>query len=357
MTELSKFIVSPDNSIRQLIAFIDRNEKGIALVVDKDQKLLGTITDGDIRRALLEGQSLDEPVSKLIAKKFQPSYPKPVTARLGTQRAELLQLMQDRAVRQVPLLDANGRVSDLVTLAELMPDKFLPLQAVIMAGGSGTRMRPLTEDLPKPMLPVGDRPLMEVIIEQLRQSGIGRVNITTHYLPEKITDYFGNGENFGVELNYVSEDRPLGTAGSLGLIDWPEETLLVINGDILTKVNFRAMRTYHQEHSADITVGVRKYEIQVPYGVVECEDQRVCRLREKPSLSFFVNAGIYMLEPRVNQYIANGQHCDMTDLIERLIQKGRPVISFPIVEYWLDIGEPSDYARAQADVKDGGINI
>jgi dTDP-glucose pyrophosphorylase len=357
MTELSKFIVSPDNSIREVIAFIDRNEKGIALVVDKEQKLLGTITDGDIRRVLLEGQSLDEPVSKIIARKFKSSYPKPVTARLGTQRTDLLQLMQERAVRQVPLLDATGRVVELVTLDELMPDTFLPLQAVIMAGGSGTRMRPLTEDLPKPMLPVGDRPLMEVIIEQLRQSGIGRVNITTHYLPEKITDYFGNGENFGVELNYVSEDRPLGTAGSLGLIDWPEETMLVINGDILTKVNFRAMLTYHHEHGADITVGVRKYDLQVPYGVVECEDQRVCRLREKPSLSFFVNAGIYMLEPRVIQYIPNDQHYDMTDLIERLIQKGRSVVSFPIVEYWLDIGEPSDYARAQEDMKNGGINI
>ena len=226
-----------------------------------------------------------------------------------------------------------------------------------MAGGSGTRLRPLTEDLPKPMLPVGDRPLMEVIIDQLRQSGIGRVNITTHYLPEKITDYFGNGENFGVELNYVSEDRPLGTAGSLGLIDWPRETLLVINGDILTKVNFRAMLDYHQEHRADITVGVRKYDIQVPYGVVECEDQRVCRLREKPNLSFFVNAGIYMLEPSVNEHIPNGQHYDMTDLIERLIHKGRSVVSFPIVEYWLDIGEPSDYERAQKDMKNGGINI
>lgn len=357
MTELSKFIVSPDKSIRQVIAFIDLNEKGIALVVDENRKLLGTITDGDIRRAILAGSQLDEPVGIIIDRKEQSGDADPVTARLGTRRTDLLQLMRKRAVRQVPLLDANGRVADLVTLAELMPDQFLPLQAVIMAGGSGTRLRPLTEDLPKPMLPVGDRPLMEVIIDQLRQSGIGRVNITTHYLPEKITDYFGNGENFGVELNYVSEDRPLGTAGSLGLIDWPEETLLVINGDILTNVNFRAMLDYHQEHGADITVGVRKYDLQVPYGVVECEDQKVCRLREKPSLSFFVNAGIYMLEPRVNELIPNGERCDMTDLIDRLIQKGRPVVSFPIVEYWLDIGKPSDYARAQEDVKNGGINI
>ncbi|MGD9151488.1 MAG: nucleotidyltransferase family protein, partial [Desulfobacterales bacterium] len=307
MTEVSKFIVSPDKSIRQVIAFIDLNQKGIALVVDEDQKLIGTVTDGDIRRAILAGSQLDEPVKTIMDRKDQSGDAKPVTARLGTRRTDLLQLMQKRAIRQVPLLDAKGRVADLVTLAELMPDQFLPLQAVIMAGGSGTRLRPLTEDMPKPMLPVGDRPLMEVIIDQLRQSGIGRVNITTHYLPEKITNYFGNGENFGVELSYVSEDRPLGTAGSLGLIDWPEETLLVINGDILTNVNFRAMLDYHHEHGADITVGVRKYDLQVPYGVVECEDQRVCRLREKPNLSFFVNAGIYMLEPHVNEFIPNGE--------------------------------------------------
>lgn len=349
--------VSPKNTIREVIACIDRNEKGIALVVDEARKLLATLTDGDIRRAILGGHGLDEPVSTLMDKKNQSTDTAPVTAPTGTPRTDLLKLMREHAVRQVPLLDPDGRVAELVTLAELMPDQFLPLQAVIMAGGSGTRLRPLTQDLPKPMLPVGDRPLMEVIIDQLRQSGIGRVNITTHYLPEKITDYFGNGENFGVELNYVSEDRPLGTAGSLGLIDWPQETLLVINGDILTKVNFRAMLNYHQEHGADITVGVRKYDLQVPYGVVEVEEQQVRRLREKPSLSFFVNAGIYMLEPRVNEYIPNGERYDMTDLIDRLIEKGRPVVSFPIVEYWLDIGKPSDYARAQEDVKKGGINL
>jgi dTDP-glucose pyrophosphorylase/CBS domain-containing protein len=355
--KITALTVYPENTIREVIACIDRNEKGIALVVDEDRHLLATLTDGDIRRAILAGFGLDERVHILIEKKAQSAPDQPVTADIGTPRAELLKCMKENAIRQLPLLDSEGRVADLVTLAELVPDQFLPLQAVIMAGGSGTRLRPLTEDLPKPMLPVGDRPLMEVIIEQLRQSGIGRVNITTHYLPDKITDYFGNGENFGVELNYVSEDRPLGTAGSLGLINWPRDTLLVINGDILTKVNFRAMLDYHHEHGADITVGVRKYDLQVPYGVVECEDQRVSRLREKPSLSFFVNAGIYMLEPRVNQHIPNGEHYDMTDLIDRLIQKGRPVVSFPIVEYWLDIGEPSDYARAQEDVKNGGISI
>jgi NDP-sugar pyrophosphorylase family protein len=270
-----------------------------------------------------------------------------------TEQAELLQLMRNHVIRQIPLLDPERRVAGLVTLDELMPDQVLPLQAVIMAGGSGTRLRPLTDEVPKPMLPVGDRPLMELIIKQLRQAGIQRVNIATHYRPEKITSYFGDGKKFGVELNYVTEERPLGTAGALGLMDYPEEPLLVINGDILTRVNFRALLEYHHEHEADLTVGVRKYEVQVPFGVVECEGHNVCRLQEKPSLSFFVNAGIYLLDPMVHQYIPNRQHMDMTDLIERLINKGCAVVSFPIMEYWLDIGEHADYVRAQEDMKNG----
>ena len=280
-----------------------------------------------------------------------------MTAPAGADRSELLRLMRECVVRQIPLIDSRGRVAGVATLDELIPEQVLPVQAIIMAGGPGTRLRPLTEKMPKPMLPVGDRPIMEVIIGGLREAGIRRVSIATHYQPKKITDYFGDGEQFGVELNYVAEDRPLGTAGALGIMDRSNEPLLVINGDILTQVNFRAMLDYHREHGADLTMAVSKYDVQVPYGVVECEGQNVCRLREKPLLNFFVNAGIYLLEPLVHQYIPNGKHLDMTDLIEQLIDKGRTVVSFPIVEYWLDIGEHDDYVRAQRDVESGIIKI
>lgn len=355
--DLSLLCMFPDRTIRDAIMFIDRNEKGIVLVTDEAGRLLGTITDGDVRRAMLAGESLDTPVRNLLARKTGSRYQQPVMAPVGTERVELLRLMRERVVRQVPLLDQEGRIADLITLDELMPGQVLPLQAMIMAGGSGTRLRPLTDELPKPMLPVGDRPLMELIIEQLRQTGIRRVNIATHYQREKITSHFGDGEKFGIELNYVDEDRPLGTAGALGLMECPDEPLLVINGDILTRVNFRAMLDFHREHGADLTVAVRKYDMQVPYGVVECEGHTVCRLREKPLLSFFVNAGIYLLEPVVHRYIPNGQHFDMTDLIDRLLEKGRSVVSFPIVEYWLDIGEHDDYRRAQEDMKHGRVRF
>lgn len=353
ISDFSNLCITPDNSIRRAVACIDRNEKGIVLITDQERRLLGTITDGDIRRAILAGQGLDAPVSELLARKVSSPYPQPVTAPVGTERAVLLQLMQECDVRQVPLLDADDRVAGLITLDELLPDKVLPLQAVIMAGGSGTRLRPLTEDLPKPMLPVGDRPLLELIIEQLREAGIRQVNITTHYKAEKIIEHFGDGSAFGVELNYVSEDHPLGTAGALGLMEMSQEPLLVINGDILTRVDLRAMLAYHQEHGADLTVAVRQYDLQVPYGVIECNGPVVQRLSEKPLLSFFVNAGIYLLQPSVYHYIPNGERLDMTDLIQLLLEEGRPVVSFPILEYWLDIGQLADYEQAQKDVEDG----
>jgi dTDP-glucose pyrophosphorylase/CBS domain-containing protein len=355
VTDLSTLCVAPDCPIDQAITTINRNQKGIVLVTDADGRLLGTITDGDVRRAVLARQSLDAPVSELLARKVDTAPCPPITAPLGTERGVLLQLMQQHEVRQIPLLDGEGRVAGMTILDDLLPEQVLPLQAVIMAGGVGSRLRPLTEDLPKPMLPVGDRPLMERIIEQLRRAGFRRVSVTTHYHPEKIIEHFGSGEDFGIELNYITEDSPLGTAGALALMKEPGEPFLVINGDILTQMDFRAMLDFHRKHEADLTVGVRQYGLQVPYGVVEVEGPRIRRLREKPYFSFFVNAGIYLLEPSLHRYIPNSKHFDMTDLIERLLSEGRPVVSFPIVEYWLDIGERADYDQAQRDVEDGKL--
>ncbi|HEX8922365.1 MAG TPA: nucleotidyltransferase family protein [Pyrinomonadaceae bacterium] len=355
--DLTSLCINPEHSIRHAIACIDRNEKGIVLVTDEGGRLVGTISDGDIRRALLSRQNLESPVSELLARKADSPYPQPVTALRGTPAAALLQQMQEREIHQIPLLDEDERVVGLVTLDELLPNQVLPLQAVIMAGGYGTRLRPLTEELPKPMLPIGDRPLMELIVSQLRQIGIKRVNVATHYLPEKIKEHFGDGQEFGIELSYVTEDRPLGTAGALSLMDAPENPLLIINGDILTRVNFKSMLAFHKENKAALTVAVRKYDMNVPYGVIESEGSIVRGLVEKPLLSFLVNAGIYLLEPSAHRYIPNGEHSNMTDLIQRLLDDGHTVTSFPILEYWLDIGNNVDYAQAQEDVKNGGMKV
>jgi len=352
--KLQALHISPDQSIRVAMMCIDRGSYGIALVVDSERRLRGTITDGDVRRAILAGTDLESPISVILDKKINTQYPKPVTAAPETDRTALIDLMRESGLRQIPVLDDDGKVVDLVMLDDLIPTQDLPLQAMIMAGGLGTRLRPLTEDLPKPMLPVDGKPLMELVIEQLRQVGIRRVNVTTHYKPEKISDYFGNGSSFGVELNYVNEDRPLGTGGSLGLIEAPTEPMLVINGDILTQVDFRAMLAYHQEHRAVMTVAVRQYDIKVPYGVIECEGSRVCALKEKPQMHFLVNAGVYLLEPKVYEFIPNGEHFNMTDLIQWLLDSDHIVASFPIIEYWLDIGQLADYEQAQNDMKQRG---
>lgn len=347
----STFSLRPDASIRDVIVCIDRSRLiGLALIVDDRERLMNTITDGDVRRGILAGISLDAPVAELLSIKATTPHPTPTTAPSTSEPGELLRIMQENAVRSAPLVDGEGCVVDVVTLQELLPQPSAPVHAVIMAGGFGKRLLPFTEDVPKPMLSVDGRPLLERIVDQLRESGIRQINVTTHFKPEKIVNHFGDGQAFGVDITYVNEDRPLGTGGALGLMPVPEETTLVINGDVLTQVDFRTMLMYHRRHQADMTVAVCQYGIAVPYGVVECEGPAICRLKEKPQVNFLVNAGIYLLEPSVYGFVASGEPLQMTDLITRLLDAGRSVNSFPIFEQWLDIGQHADYAQAQTIV-------
>ncbi len=346
---LERSVFSPELPIREAIPALERAGVGILLLCSPQRQLVGTVTDGDIRRAILRNVPFDEPCTSIASHA-------PVVAHLPLTRTSALHLMdhaKDFIINHLPILDERGQVIGLALRSDFVNEEQPPLSAVIMAGGLGTRLRPLTEDLPKPMLPVGDRPLMELIIEQLRRAGIHQVNITTHYKPEKIIEYFGNGEAFGVNLTYVTEDRPLGTAGGVGLLESSDEPLLVINGDILTRIDFRAMLDFHRAHHADLTIAVRPFEFEMPYGVVEVDGSFVRQVREKPRLNFLTNAGIYLLEPNVQRLIPNGQHLDMTELIELLIANKQTVVSFPIIEYWLDIGQHADYVRAQEDVRRG----
>jgi dTDP-glucose pyrophosphorylase/CBS domain-containing protein len=353
--DITKLCVGPGDPMWRAVRGIDEGSCGIVLVLSPDGELLGTVTDGDVRRALLKHVNLEMSIEQFMqtARTVSP-HPQPVTAPVGTEPAALIALMTAEFVRQVPLLDDQHRVVDLVVQEDLLPISGAALGAVIMAGGAGTRLLPLTEDLPKPMLPVDGRPMLEHIIEQLQTAGIHRVSVSTHYKPEKIIEHFGDGRAFGVELEYVNEDRPLGTAGALGLMSHPSGTQLVINGDILTQVDLRAMLSFHQEHRADMTVAVRRHAVQIPYGVVECEGVRLTDLKEKPHVPFLVNAGVYLLEPSVYEFIPNGERINMTDLIDLLLKAGRPVVSFPIHEYWMDVGQHGDYAQAQHDARRGG---
>lgn len=355
MDPLADLLVAPTLAIREVLAALNRNQKGVALVVDADRRLLDTITDGDIRRALLAGCNLDDTVARLMEAKRARGARRPLTAMAGTPPEELSRLMKEHHVRQIPLLDAAGRVMDAVALEDLLPPARIGVPAVIMAGGQGTRLRPLTEHLPKPMLPVGGRPVMEHTIQRLRDAGIQQIRVTTHYKPESIQDYFGKGDRFGVDIEYIHEETPLGTAGALRLLPSSDQPYLVVNGDVVTDLDFRALLDFHEEAEADMTVSVRQYEVRVPYGVVEVDGTRVRGITEKPTLSFLANAGVYLVEPEALRLIPAAARFEMTDLISLLLERGKRVLSFPIHEYWIDIGRFADYERAQEDMRNGSI--
>jgi len=349
MIDLEKLSVRPDATLHSAMDHVNQSGRGIVLLLDHRGRFLATVTDGDIRRAILAGAGVDSPVTNALSNS-DGTLRHSVTAHATATRAEQLAIMKEAEIRHLPLLDDDRQVVALSLSDELVKSPPLPVQAVIMAGGFGTRLRPLTDDTPKPMLQIAGRPLLERTIEGLQQAGVHRINVTTHYMPEKITRHFGSGSEFGVELNYISEDEPLGTAGALSLLGEIDEPLLVINGDILTNADFGSLVRFHQERKVMLTVGVRHYDLKVPYGVVESENGCVIGLREKPSYAFFVNAGVYLLDPSVRQYIPRGRRYDMTDLIELLLKIGKPVASYPILEYWIDIGQHDDFDRAQREV-------
>jgi dTDP-glucose pyrophosphorylase/CBS domain-containing protein len=354
ITNLESFIVSPKQTLRDAMIQIGKNMKGIVLVLE-GSKLRWVITDGDMRRAVLRRIAIDTTIEEwgMAAEEMGKN---PTVARLGATPAELLRLMRTRRLLHIPILDENDHVVGLSLLSELVQECEPVLGAVIMAGGRGSRLQPLTDSVPKPMLPVGDKPLLERTVLQLEQCGIKEMSIATCYKSEVIKEHFGNGNKFGVKINYLEEDLPLGTAGALGLMPPPQNTLLVINGDVLTSVDFRSMLNFHQENRAYLTVGVRQYEVQVPYGVVESNGEQVISLSEKPIYRFFVNAGIYLLEPEVYKMIPPNVRTDMTDLIQTLLEQKRNIVSFPVSEYWLDIGQLQDYERAKAEHrKESGV--
>jgi len=341
---IDRLFVFSNTSLQDVIQAIEGGEKQIVLVVDSHKHLLGTITDGDVRRVIVSRNS-----SEVVAEEFmQKSF---VVARDGVSSSEIFELMRGRAVRHIPLVNIVGQVVDLAWISDLITQENVDLSAVVMAGGFGRRLSPLTNTMPKPMLPVGGQPIMAHIISQLRETGIRKITVTTHYQAEKITDYFGDGEEFGVELSYVREDHPLGTAGALGLMEHTEEPILVINGDVITRLDIHAMNAFHREQKADLTVAVRRYDFEVPYGVVQCEGWSVQSISEKPKFNVLINAGVYILGPSVRQGVAKGQYCDMTDLIQVTIERGGTVVPFPILEYWIDVGQPAQYSKAQSDIE------
>jgi dTDP-glucose pyrophosphorylase len=354
ITEFAQgFLCLPTVPIRDAMRKMDAGGAAILLIAEADNKLLGVLTDGDIRRAILDGGELEGPVSGFMN-------PDPVSHVGVISKAEALHLVntsRSHLVNHLPILDEDGQIVDLLLRHTLSEQPPLAVDALIMAGGLGQRLRPLTDVMPKPMLPVGGRPLMELIIERLRNAGIQRIALTTHYMPELIVNHFGDGASFGVDITYINEAEPLGTAGALGLLGPTTNSLLVVNGDVLTAVDYRALVAFHREQGADFTLAVHQHEFHVPYGVVETQDIVVTRLTEKPIYRYLVTAGIYLIEPKLLSLVPAGQPYDMPDLIGRSIGAGHRVLSFPVHEYWMDIGAPDDYQQAQLDVSAGELSL
>lgn len=312
------------------------------MVVMNGSRIVGTVTDGDIRRAILSGVPLDAPLSRAMN-------PSPVTATSEMTRAELYSLMTELGIRFVPLVAEGGVLERIVCIDDVRGDGLVD-QALIMAGGLGMRLRPHTENTPKPMLEIGGTPLLETLVRQLAGYGFNHVALSINYLGDQIRDHFGDGSRFGVRVSYITETERMGTAGAASLMDpLPMRPLLVMNGDILTSINFRAFMEFHHSTGADLTMGVRTFQQQVPYGVVNTRGLEITSIEEKPTLDFFVNAGLYVIEPDVLASLAQ-EPLDMTDLVERLLSEGgRRVAACPVHEYWQDIGREEDLFRARED--------
>lgn len=341
--DVNDYLIRPGAAILDAIACIDRTGLQIALVVDGAGRLAGTVTDGDIRRALLRNLPLTTPVTEIMMRN-------PRMAPAGSDDTMLFRLMRALQIRHLPLVDEDGRVVGLRTLEGMLKSPRRPNRVVLMAGGLGSRLRPLTQHLPKPMLPVGGKPLLETILETFADHGFYRFAISLNYLAESITSHFGDGSRWGVEIEYLQETRRMGTAGSLTLLPGrPEEPVLVMNGDILTSVDFKQMLDFHLENNALATMAVHEHTMQVPYGVVETSGHRLSAIIEKPVHHHFINAGIYVLDPAAWDRIPKGTYYDMPELFQRLIAEGQTTVAFPIREYWLDIGQPQDLQRAETE--------
>lgn len=342
-------LISPDCSVRDALAVIDREALRGAIVVDGNKKLLGLVSDGDIRRGLLSGVSLDDKVSLVMNSS-------PTTATRDTTQEQLVELMEVKEILSIPIVE-NGIVIALHTLHESLSTPKLDNPVFLMAGGFGTRLRPLTNNCPKPLLKVGDKPILEITLLNFIKYGFVNFYISTHYMPEMIQNYFGDGSKWGVNITYVHEESPLGTGGALGLLpdDIPQLPLIMMNGDILTNTNFHNLLEFHKNENADATMCVREYEYQIPYGVVQGEHGQISSMVEKPIQYFNINAGIYVVNPFVIKKVSANTVIDMPTLLESKIAKQRKVMMFPIHEYWLDIGRIDDYNRAQTDIKAFGI--
>lgn len=338
-------VVDSEVSVMRAVAVLDSSRVKIVLIVNLSGQLVGSVTDGDVRRGFLAGRDLQTPVGEIMNTA-------PLSLSEGEAPAAVLPLMRERGIRFVPIVDRERRPIRIVTIEELLNPQNVSATVVLMAGGLGTRLKPLTDQIPKPMLPVGGRPLLEITIDNLRQQGFRRFFIAVNYKADMIEAHFGDGSRFGVEIDYLRENEKLGTAGALRLLpEPPVGPLIVMNGDILTTLDARVLLSFHQTSGAPGTVCVREHSWRVPFGVIKLDAAGRCAgIEEKPLRRETISAGIYVLSPEALPQIPQAGVCDMPNLLELLGTRMAPVAVFPLREYWLDIGHLDDLRRAQDEI-------
>ena len=343
MQDIHKIKLTVNSTIKEALQVIDIGAVKFAIIVDIDDKLIGTLTDGDIRRAILDGKTLDDKIETIYFKE-------PTVVNANSTREEIINLCTAKKIYQIPVVDSEGRVIGINLLDELVKPEIHANKVVLMVGGLGTRLRPLTNSTPKPMLPVGGKPILQTIVERFVSYGFVNIVMCVGYKSNIIQDFFEDGSKFGANIEYVFENKRMGTAGALSLLETkPSEAFFVMNGDLLTNVNFEHLREFHLANNSMATMCVREYDFQVPYGVVNVKDGRILSIEEKPIQKFFVSAGIYILNSKCIENIPENEFYDMPTLFEKLIAMNENTVSFPLKEYWLDIGRIEEYEKANLE--------
>ncbi len=343
-----KFLIKLESSARQALQQLDNEAKGIIapvlFVFDDLEKIVGTVTDGDIRRGLINNYSVEDSLSKFMNRNFK------YFLENTNYKAEV-SILKSKNIRFVPLLNHNKTLIQVLDLQANTAN--IPASAIIMAGGKGERLLPLTANTPKPLLEVNGKPIIQYNIEQLIKYGIKDIYISLNYLGDQIVNYFGDGKDFGAQIKYIYENEPLGTIGAIKKVDnFEYDTLLVMNSDLLTNIDFEILYETFKNDNADMVVATIPYHIEVPYAVMEIEEKNIVkRFKEKPKYTFHSNAGIYLFKKKLVELIPDNQRFDATDLMASIMNKNYKLVSEPILSYWLDIGRMEDFQKAQEDIK------
>jgi dTDP-glucose pyrophosphorylase len=345
MNNIETHIIHSTASVRTALIMLDRlAADAILFVADEDHKLIGSLTDGDLRRGFIKGLGIDDSILKFIQKN-------PAFIKEKESSFEILKIYKDKNLKIIPILNDDGIIVDVFNFRTQRT--IIPINAVLMAGGEGKRLRPHTEKIPKPLLEVGGKPIIEYNIDRLISVGVKRITLSINYLGEQLTAYFLDGAAKGIHIDYIKEDKPMGTLGSISMIDhFDHDDVIVMNSDLLTNIDFADFYKVYKESGSDMAVAATSFHVDVPYAVLKTgKRNEIKSLTEKPRYTYYSNAGIYLVNKKLFKMIPKNCYCDVTDFIEKVIEMNYQIITYPITGYWLDIGKPEDYQKAQEDIK------